>query len=82
MCSKSRNSEIIDHEILNNVRSLGEDVFVEMVDLIFEESSALFAEISRAFLDGNTDQLKALAHNIKGASSSMGAAASISSCIV
>lgn len=80
MYSKSRNAEIINHEILNNVRSLGNDVFLEMVDLFIEESSELLTKIRGAFLDGDTDQLMIFAHNVKGASANMGAAALAEIC--
>jgi HPt (histidine-containing phosphotransfer) domain-containing protein len=73
--SSDRDSRAIDHTIIDEYRSMADDAFVaSLIEQYLAESALQIAAIEAAMAGREFDLLHAVAHALKGASSTIGAA--------
>ncbi len=72
----SPEAAILDEEVLENLRAtMGEDFFLELLDVFLLDSQAMLADLSRAAQASDAETLRLTAHTLKSNSASFGATA-------
>jgi HPt (histidine-containing phosphotransfer) domain-containing protein len=66
--------EMLDTEVLGELRGLGADDLRDLVSLYFADLQVQLERVHGALIEGDAQSVAALAHRMKGASLSIGAA--------
>src|SRR5687768_10617288 len=67
-------SKLIDQEIIDSLREIGDNDFVvELIDIFLSQSAELIADIKKAAAGANTSDLLKSAHKLKGSCLNLGA---------
>jgi len=65
----------LDEALLSELRDVMEDDFQDLLTVFLRESAEQYRDLSRAFAGGTYDDIRALAHSLKGSCSNLGAGA-------
>lgn len=72
--SKSKYAEpVLDAEMIDSLRSMGEDIFIELIGIYLEEAPAQIEDILKAVSQNDPSKMGAVAHSLKGSSLNLGA---------
>ncbi len=63
----------MDKDMINTLKDMGADIFVELIQLYLEEAPNQIAEIKQQFASGNAKAMGEAAHSLKGSSLNLGA---------
>jgi len=63
----------LDHESMDGLRQLGQDVLDDMIDLYLEDTPPRLAALHAAVVVGDARQVREVAHTVKGSSANFGA---------
>lgn len=73
-------SELLDTQMLEELREIMEDEFPVLMDTFLSESEKQYQAIKTAWADSDTDLLRRSAHSLKGSCGNIGAATLQSQC--
>ena len=71
--SNKKRESVMDKDMINNLKDMGADIFVELIQLYLEEAPNQIAEIRQLFASGNAKAMGEAAHSLKGSSLNLGA---------
>ncbi len=67
-------SEPVDMSVIESLRELGDDDLVhELVEIFMEDTPPRLEELSKAFVEGDSERIESLAHSLKSSCANLGA---------